>query len=207
MGERDPGERRNEVPVVVGEPEELLNLLEVPRRRPVKNGRNLAGVHLNCLGPKDVAEELDALPAKLALRRLGVQLVVMRRRKTCRTSASGRVNEEVVEVYDDGPVEHVAERVIDVALDEGRRIAKPERHDAPLRVPEARTERRLPLVALADAHLVVRVAEVDLGERARSLHAVEQLLGQRQRGAVAGYDLVEPAVVGAQPARAVLLRD
>ena len=72
----DVGIVRNEAPIKVSEPEEGLNVLDLPRFGPTFNYLNLGGVHFESLGQEDVPKILDSIFMELALFGLGEKLVL-----------------------------------------------------------------------------------------------------------------------------------
>ena len=213
------GERRtrarelgNETAVEVGKAEESLKLLDRRRLRPVKDGLDLAVVHLHAVGRDDEAEEFAMVAIKLALFSLDEELVLPKSLENLLDL--GRVlvrvvreDEDVVEVDDQKVVEQVAEDIVHERLEGCRGVGKAEGHDECLEVTVTCAEGRLPFVALFDADKVVSAPKVELGEDFGAAKSIERFADERQSRAVLDRDLVEAAVVDTKAKGAVLLFD
>ncbi len=71
-----------------------------------------------------------------------------------------RKDENIIEVHEDKPVNHVSQHAIDHALEDSRGVGKPERKDQVFIVSRGGIEGCLPLIALANADKMIGVAEV-----------------------------------------------
>ena len=86
------------------------------------------------------------------------------------------VDQQVVEVNDDGGVEVLAEDLVHEALEGGWGIGETKRDDGELVVAVTGTKGGLGDVGLGHADLVVALAEVDLGEDGGPMQPVEHVV-------------------------------
>ena len=116
-------------------------------------------------------------------------------------------NQDVVEIDENLPVEHVAEYVIDQGLEDSRRIGEAEWHDQILVVACRGVEGGLPLISLPDADEVVGVAQVQLGEDCSILEQLEGRGDEWQRVPILDGDVIQAPVVNAGSQRLIFLLD
>jgi len=117
------------------------------------------------------------------------------------------VNQNVVKKYQHKAAEEGSQDVVYQGLERRRSVAQTERHDQELVEAVMSAERRLVDVSRAHADLVVPRTEVELGEEARPVELVQQLVDHGDGEDVLDRERVECPVVDAEPPRAVLLLD
>ena len=159
-----------------------------------------------------MTEELDLGAEELALAALGEQL--LRAQPSEHLAHMSDVlllgaaeHEDVVEEHQHTAVEQVSEGVVHELHEGTGRVAQAHGQHEVLKAAVARAEGRLLDVGVGHADLMEARAQVDLSEVLRSVHAVEQLVHQRQRILVLDRHLVEAAVVDDDSGRAILLTD
>ena len=110
-------------------------------------------------------------------------------------------NEDVVEVDKDKPVEHITEDVIYQGLEHCRCIGESEGDHKVFEVAQRSVEGCLPLIPLPDAHQMVGVSQVQLGEDGGITEGNECRAEEWQGVCIPGGDGVQAPVVhaGSQP--------
>ena len=73
-------------------------------------------------------------------------------------------NQDVIQVHEHKPVEHVPKDIINQSLENCRGICESEGHHQIFEVSKGGVERRLPLISLLDADEVISISQVELGE-------------------------------------------
>ena len=106
-----------------------------------------------------------------------------------------REDDDVIQQPDADDIQVLFENIIHEVLKTGRCIGGTLGTDQVLVVAFLTPEGSLPLVPLPDPHLVIGVAEVNLGEDLRKVEAVQHLRYEGQGEAVFDGDLVETPVV------------
>ena len=208
----DLAEVLDESTVVTREADELLDVLLLRGRRPPPDRVDLTLDHAHTAAPHEVAEELNLRAEEVALAELAVEfplahaqhdlaqmLLVLLQRPA--------VDEDVVEEDQHELVELLAEGGLHQRHELGRRVRQPHRQHEPLEVTVARGERGLLDALGRHANLPVAGPQVQLGEIARALQPVEQLVDARQRVAISNRLRVERAVVDHHALRPVRLHD
>ena len=117
------------------------------------------------------------------------------------------VDEDIVEVDDDGVVEEILEDVVHEALESRRGIGKPFGDDQPLEGTIAGAKGRFPLVTFSYADQMVRVAEVDLRVVASLAWALEEIGDERKRVVILLREAVKGAEVDTKSEGAIFLLD
>src|ERR1700749_634400 len=97
------------------------------------------------------------------------------------------------------------EQLVHHALERRRSIRQAELHDQELKLPVACAERRLPLIALLNAHIVVIPAHIQSSENLSSLKTIQQFLSQRQRIGILLGHRIQSTVVNNQTYTPILL--
>ena len=75
--------------------------------------------------------------------------------------------------YEDKPIKHVPEHIVDQGLEDCRGIGEAKGHHQVFVMPSGSVECSLPLIPLSDADEVVSIAKVKLGEDGGSLEQLE----------------------------------
>ena len=132
-----------------------MKFLDVGRRRPGQEGVDLVLDHGDAGGRDLVAEEFDGVFVELAFFCLGVQLVLAEAFENLLDVSFvirgvAAEDEDVVEIDNDEDVYHVAENVVDEALESRRGVAETERHDEVFEAAVASPEGGLPFFPEGD---------------------------------------------------------
>jgi hypothetical protein len=90
-----------------------------------------------------------------------------------------RVDEEVVQVYDEELVEEIAEGIVHVVLKSTRGITQPKGHDCVLKQPISATERRLPFFSRCHAQAVISIPNIEFREIFGTRNTVEKFADKR----------------------------
>ncbi|XP_070304212.1 uncharacterized protein [Salvelinus sp. IW2-2015] len=147
--------------IEVGEPQEALQLHHGRRQGPFHHRFHLLGIHLDTLSRDDVAQKGNAGAMELALFHLNEQLVLQKALENLPDIehmflGGAAEDEDVINVDEDEPVQHVAENVIHQSLEHGRGVGEAKGHDQIFVVAAGRVEGGLPPV-LSYPHQVVGV--------------------------------------------------
>ena len=119
----------------------------------------------------------------------------------------GTVDQNVIEKHQHKPAQVWAQDVVHQCLERRGGVGETERHHQKLVVAVVGAERRLGHVLRVHAHLVIARTQVELGEEARSVKFIEQLVHHRDGKLVLGSLGVKGAVVDAEMSRLVRLAD
>ena len=118
-----------------------------------------------------------------------------------------RIDQYVVEVYDNKDVEEFPENVVDKRLPRRWCISKTERHNQIFVMSETGSKSRLPFIAFRDTYLIVRAGNIKLAELLCTLESILQLSDQGQRVAILDSHVVQASVVDTEPKGSIFLRN
>ena len=117
-------------------------------------------------------------------------------------------DEDVVEVNtDDTERDEVVEDFVHHGLEGGGAVGQSEVHDEGFEQAAVGAKRRFPLVAFADANVVVAPADVELREVFRAFETMDEVVDEGEGVAVLSRDEVERAIVLYESQLTVLIFD
>ncbi len=85
------------------------------------------------------------------------------------------IDEDVVEVYDYGNVNHVSKNIVHKALERRRSIGEPKRHDTPFEGAVTGPEGCFPFVTFSYAYEMISMSEIKFGIDASGVRGVEEV--------------------------------
>jgi len=167
------------------------------------DGLDLDGIHRHAGCGDDVAEVADGVDAERALGPLHKEAVLAQNGEDdAEVSEMVRpalaVNQNIVEENEDKPAEVSAEHVVHERLESRWGVAQPERHDQELVEAVVGAERRFVDILRPHPHLVIPRPKVELGEEARAMELVQELVDDGDGERVLDGEGVQGAVVDAE---------
>ncbi|KIO04664.1 hypothetical protein M404DRAFT_142788, partial [Pisolithus tinctorius Marx 270] len=146
----DVGVVINESSVEICEAKERLDVLHLPRLRPVVDCLNLLSGHGETGGRKNITEVLHRVGVKLALLWLGIKAML------------SKVVEYLFYVFA-MQLHHVCKDAIDESLESHRCVSQTKWHYPPLVRTITSAESRFPFISVCYADQMIGMAEIDLG--------------------------------------------
>jgi hypothetical protein len=193
----------DEPAVIARHPKEAAETANRVRLRPSRDGVDLVAVHGDSLGRDHVVEvshrrlregALGALEPQLVFPEGGedgVEVLEMR-------GPRWAVDEDVIKKHEHELTEERAQHGVHQALECGRCIREPKRHDQELEVAFVSAESHFLHVVDVHPHFMVAGTQVQLREEARSMELVQQLLHNGYRELILHRLLIQGAVVHAK---------
>src|SRR5882724_4453483 len=158
----------NEMMIEVGESEERLDAFDFPGFWPIFDDLDLIRGHGDAFGGQHVFEVFTGSDVELAFVCTGKQSISVEPPKYFLNMSFVfrnvvRIDENVIQIYDDNDVDHVCEDVIHELLKSCWSISKPFRHYQPLEGTITGLEGSFPLVSGCNPNKMVSMPEVDFG--------------------------------------------
>src|SRR5882724_3663754 len=159
---------KNEMTIEVGESEERLNVFDFPGFWPILDDLDLVRGHCEPFGRQHVSEVFAGSEVELAFVCTSKQSISAEPTKYFLNVSFVfgnvvRIDENVIQIYDDNHVDHICEDVIHKSLKSCWSISKPFRHYQPFKGTVTGPQGSLPFVSGCNLNEMVCVPEVDFG--------------------------------------------
>ena len=190
----------NKTSIEIAESKEDLNVVGRARSRPVCDGGQFFGVHLDPISANQEAKVFHLTLVELAFLGVGKQVSVFEFVEDefdmgVMFSLGFRENEDVVKVDNTENAKIFAKGVLDEGLKGGGCIGESKRHDEVLVESLRCPERGFPFIASTNSDEVERVFQVDYSEYLAALSLVEKIINVRNWVTILLGDGVETSVV------------
>ena len=119
----------------------------------------------------------------------------------------GRVDQDVVEVNDDGNIQEVTKNVVHKTLEGGGCIGESERHNCPFKRAVASAESSLPFITFSYANKVIGVPEVKGHIDASFTSSGKEIVNKGKWITVLLRDLIKATEIDTKSKRAILFSD
>jgi len=145
-----------------------LNVLDFPWFWPLLDGLYLVGSHREAGRRQNVTEIFNAFAIELALLGFSIQSVFPQAAEDffnlfMVSGLIGRIDKNIVKIYDNANVQHVHENVVHEALKSPGSVGQAEGHNQPLEGSVLGAKGGFPFVTFPDADEVIGVPQINLG--------------------------------------------
>src|SRR5882724_11378552 len=158
----------NEMMIEVGKSKERLDVFDFPGFQPILDDLDLVRGHGEAFGGQHVSEVFAGSDVELTFVCTGKQSISTEPMKHFLNVSFVfgnvvRIDENVVQIYDDNDIDHVCKDVVHKSLKSCWSISKPFRHYQPFEGTITGPEGSLPFVSRCDPNEMVCMSEVDFG--------------------------------------------
>ncbi|KAF8832667.1 hypothetical protein HHX47_DHR1001691 [Lentinula edodes] len=158
-----PSHRHNGITIIIDKTmveicktQEGLNVLNLPRNRPLENCLDFLLGHSQSVGRKNITQILNSIHIELALLGIGIEPMMAKSPKNFLDVFLVffwriRVDQNIVKIDDDTNIKHVREDVINKPLESRRGVRKAERHNLPFVGAVSGPKGGLPFITFSDS--------------------------------------------------------